>query len=294
MSAIINKPPTGRKPDWLKRRLPTSETFSQVREIIEAGQLHTVCQEAKCPNIWECYSHRTATFLIMGERCTRNCRFCAVIPGAPEPLDPQEPERVAEAVERMGLKYVVVTSVTRDDLPDGGASHFAATIQAIRRRVPPAEVEVLIPDFQGDRASLETVLAARPEVLNHNIETVPRLYPQVRPQADHHRSLELLARAARFTPVLPVKSGLMLGLGERPAEIRQTLADLRATGCRILTLGQYLQPTPQHLPVEAYVTPEEFEAWRKVALELGFSEVASAPFVRSSYHAKESFHALTP
>jgi lipoic acid synthetase len=230
----------------------------------------------------------------MGERCTRNCRFCAVIPGAPEPLDPQEPERVAEAVERMGLKYVVVTSVTRDDLPDGGASHFAATIQAIRRRVPPAEVEVLIPDFQGDRASLETVLAARPEVLNHNIETVPRLYPQVRPQADHHRSLELLARAARFTPVLPVKSGLMLGLGERPAEIRQTLADLRATGCRILTLGQYLQPTPQHLPVEAYVTPEEFEAWRKVALELGFSEVASAPFVRSSYHAKESFHALTP
>ena len=175
MTAANTKPPAGRKPDWLKRRLPTGETFNQIREIIEAGRLHTVCQEAKCPNIWECYSHRTATFLIMGERCTRNCRFCAVTSGAPEPLDPQEPARVAEAVERMGLKYVVITSVTRDDLPDGGAAHFAATIGAVRRRLPQVEIEVLIPDFQGDRAGLETVLAARPDVLNHNIETVPRL-----------------------------------------------------------------------------------------------------------------------
>jgi lipoic acid synthetase len=282
-----------RKPAWLKRRLPTGETFNQVRELIEAGRLHTVCQEAKCPNIWECYSHRTATFLIMGERCTRNCRFCSVAAGPPGPLDPQEPARVAEAVERMGLKYVVVTSVTRDDLPDGGAGHFAATLHEIRRRVPGTEIEVLIPDFQGDPAALETVLRARPDVLNHNIETVPRLYPRVRPQADYRRSLELLRRAGEIAPGIPTKSGLMLGLGERPEEIRQTLQDLRAVGGRILTLGQYLQPSPEHLPVVRYVTPEEFENWRTTALEMGFAEVASGPFVRSSYHAKESFNALT-
>ena len=285
-------PPPPRKPAWLKRRLPTGETFNQVRELIEAGRLHTVCQEAKCPNIWECYSHRTATFLIMGERCTRNCRFCSVAADPPGPLDPQEPARVAEAVERMGLKYVVVTSVTRDDLPDGGAGHFAATIHEIRRRVPGAEIEVLIPDFQGDPAALETVLRARPDVLNHNIETVPRLYSRVRPQADYRRSLELLRRAGEIAPGIPTKSGLMLGLGERPEEIRLTLQDLRAVGGRILTLGQYLQPSPEHLPVEAYVPPDDFENWRTVALEMGFSEVASAPFVRSSYHAKEAFHAL--
>ena len=292
MSAANPNPPAARKPDWLKRRLPTGETFNQVRDLIEAGRLHTVCQEARCPNIWECYSHRTATFLIMGERCTRNCRFCSVASGPPGPLDPQEPARVAEAVERMGLKYVVVTSVTRDDLPDGGAGHFAATIHEIRRRVPGAEIEVLIPDFQGDPAALETVLRARPDVLNHNIETVPRLYSRVRPQADYRRSLGLLRRAGEIAPGTPTKSGLMLGLGERPEEIRQTLQDLRAAGCRILTLGQYLQPSPEHLPVEAYVPPDDFENWRRDALEMGFSEVASAPFVRSSYHAKESFNAL--
>ena len=286
------QPPPLRKPDWLKRRLPTGETFNQVRELIEAGKLHTVCQEAKCPNIWECYSHRTATFLILGERCTRNCRFCSVAAGLPEPLDLDEPGRVAEAVERMGLKYAVVTSVTRDDLPDGGAAHFAATIGEIRRRVPEAEIEVLIPDFQGDRAALETVLRARPDVLNHNIETVPRLYSRVRPRADYRRSLELLRRAGESAPLIPTKSGMMLGLGERPEEIRQTLQDLREVGCRILTLGQYLQPSPTHLPVEAYIPPEDFENWRKAALELGFSEVASAPFVRSSYHAQKSFQAL--
>ena len=286
------QPPPLRKPDWLKRRLPTGETFNEVRELIEAGKLHTVCQEAKCPNIWECYSHRTATFLILGERCTRNCRFCSVAPGLPGPLDLDEPGRVAEAVERMGLKYAVVTSVTRDDLPDGGAAHFAATIGEIRRRVPEAEIEVLIPDFQGDRAALETVLRARPDVLNHNIETVPRLYSRVRPRADYRRSLELLRRAGESAPLIPTKSGLMLGLGERPEEIRQTLQDLREVGCRILTLGQYLQPSPAHLPVESYVPPEDFENWRKTALDLGFSEVASAPFVRSSYHAQKSFQAL--
>ena len=286
------QPPPLRKPDWLKRRLPTGETFNEVRELIEAGKLHTVCQEAKCPNIWECYSHRTATFLILGERCTRNCRFCSVAAGLPEPLDLDEPGRVAEAVERMGLKYAVVTSVTRDDLPDGGAAHFAATIGEIRRRVPEAEIEVLIPDFQGDRAALETVLRARPDVLNHNIETVPRLYSRVRPQADYRRSIELLRRAEEFAPLIPTKSGLMLGLGERPEEVRQTLRDLRLAGCRILTLGQYLQPSPEHLPVDGYVPPEDFENWRRAALGMGFSEVASAPFVRSSYHAQESFQAL--
>jgi len=287
-----NPTPSPRKPAWLKRRLPTDETFNQVRELIETGKLHTVCQEAKCPNIWECYSHRTATFLIMGERCTRNCRFCSVTPGLPGPLDPQEPARVAEAVERMGLKYVVVTSVTRDDLPDGGAAHFAATIHEIRQRVPGAQIEVLIPDFLGDLSALETVLRARPDVLNHNIETVPRLYPRVRPQADYHRSLDLLQRAGKSTPGIPTKSGLMLGLGERPEEIQKTLQDLRTVGCRILTLGQYLQPSPEHLPVETYVLPDDFDNWRTVALGMGFSEVASAPFVRSSYHAKESFQAL--
>ena len=286
-------PPPPRKPPWLKRRLPTDASFQEVRGLIEKGRLHTVCQEAKCPNIWECYAHQTATFLIMGSRCTRNCRFCSVAPGPPEPLDPQEPARVAAAAARMGLKYAVVTSVTRDDLPDGGAAHFAATIREIRRLLPATRVEVLIPDFQGDRAALLTVLEARPDVLNHNIESVPRLYPQVRPQADYLRSLALLQRARDFDPALATKSGLMLGLGEDPPEVHRTLQDLRAADCSILTLGQYLQPSPEHLPVIRYVRPEEFENWRTVALEMGFSEVASGPFVRSSYHAKESFNALT-
>jgi lipoic acid synthetase len=290
-----NKPPSehpSRKPPWLKRRLPAEGDFGQVRQLIESGRLHTVCQEAKCPNIWECFSHRTATFLIMGDRCTRNCGFCSVASARPGPLDPQEPERVAEAAARMGLGYVVVTSVTRDDLPDGGASHFAATIGAVRRSVPGARIEVLIPDFQGDPAALATVLDAGPDVLNHNIETVPRLYPRVRPQADYRRSLALLQRAQQAAPAIATKSGLMLGLGEGAEELRQSLQDLRAAGCRILTLGQYLRPSEAHLPVEAWITPEEFENWRRAALAMGFAEVASGPFVRSSYHAKESFEAL--
>jgi lipoic acid synthetase len=292
MSHPTNPPSIPRKPPWLKRRLPTDSSFQEVRGLIEKGRLHTVCQEAKCPNIWECYAHQTATFLIMGSRCTRNCRFCSVTPGPPEPLDPQEPARVAEAAARMGLKYAVVTSVTRDDLPDGGAAHFAATIREIRRRVPGTQVEVLIPDFQGDRPALLIVLEARPDVLNHNIESVPRLYPQVRPQADYLRSLALLKRARDFDSGLATKSGLMLGLGEEAQEVRHTLQDLRAADCRILTLGQYLQPSPEHLPVIRYVTPEEFENWRTSALQMGFAEVASGPFVRSSYHARESFQAL--
>jgi lipoic acid synthetase len=286
---MTQSPPPPRKPPWLKRRLPTDSSFQEVRGLIEKGRLHTVCQEAKCPNIWECYAHQTATFLIMGSRCTRNCRFCSVAPGPPEPLDPQEPARVAEAAARMGLRYAVVTSVTRDDLPDGGAAHFAATIRELRRLIPGTRVEVLIPDFQGDGSALLTVLAARPDVLNHNIESVPRLYPQVRPQADYLRSLALLKRARDFDPALATKSGLMLGLGEETQEVRRTLQDLRATDCRILTLGQYLQPSPEHLPVVRFVTPEEFENWRTSALEMGFAEVASGPFVRSSYHAQESY-----
>jgi len=290
---MTQSPSIPRKPPWLKRRLPTDSSFQEVRGLIEKGRLHTVCQEAKCPNIWECYAHQTATFLIMGSRCTRNCRFCSVTPGPPEPLDPQEPARVAEAAARMGLRYAVVTSVTRDDLPDGGAAHFAATIRELRRLIPGTRVEVLIPDFQGDGSALLTVLAARPDVLNHNIESVPRLYPQVRPQADYLRSLALLKRAREFDSGTATKSGMMLGLGEEAQEVRRTLQDLRAADCRILTLGQYLQPSPEHLPVIRYVTPAEFENWRTSALEMGFAEVASGPFVRSSYHAGESFNALT-
>ncbi|MFZ0132732.1 MAG: lipoyl synthase, partial [Desulfobacterales bacterium] len=251
--------------------------------------LHTVCQEAKCPNIWECFSSRTATFLILGDRCTRNCRFCAVAHLPVEPPDAGEPERVAEAVAKMGLGYVVVTSVTRDDLPDGGAGHFAATIRAIRRRVPRAGIEVLIPDFQGNAAALRSVLDARPHVLNHNIETVPRLYAEVRPGAVYSRSLALLGQARRHDASVATKSGLMLGLGETDTEIRQTLRDLLDVGCRLLTLGQYLQPSRDHLPVARYVPPAEFDQWKQSALQMGFNEVASGPFVRSSYHAQELF-----
>jgi len=277
------------KPPWLKRRLPTGPDYEQVKAFINKGGLHTVCQEAKCPNIWECFSKHTATFMIMGSRCTRSCRFCAVAHGPTAPPDPEEPARVAEAVHKMGLNYVVITSVTRDDLPDGGAIFFAQTIQEIRKQIPDALIEVLIPDFQGNRNALKTVLKARPDVLNHNIETAPRLYSTVRPEANYKRSLELLKQTGQYDPSIPTKSGLMLGLGERPDEISRTLEDLFKTGCRILTLGQYLQPSKQHLQVERFLPPEEFDSWEKTALEIGFSQVAGGPFVRSSYHAKELF-----
>jgi lipoic acid synthetase len=282
------------KPRWLKKRLPTGPEYEKVKELIGKDRLHTVCQEAKCPNMWECFSQQTATFLIMGSRCTRNCRFCSVAQGPVGPPDPAEPDRVAAAARQMGLSYVVITSVTRDDLADGGAAFFAETIAAVHRRIPSAKVEVLIPDFQGNAQALRTVLNAQPDVLNHNIETVPRLYAIVRPQAHYRRSLQLLSRVPKYAPGLPIKSGLMLGLGESFEEIRSTLKDLIDAGCRTLTLGQYLQPSKAHLPVTRYVSPAEFENWKDTALEMGFCEVASGPFVRSSYHAKELYQDMGP
>ena len=280
------------KPPWLRVRFPTGPKYERTRRLLRNGRLHTVCQAACCPNMFECFAHHTATFLILGDHCTRECSFCAVKGGPLAPPDPDEPRRVARAAADMQLGYVVVTSVTRDDLPDGGAAHFAATIHALHARIEGVRVEVLIPDFQGDADALQMVLAARPDVLNHNVETVPRLYPRVRPQAQYRRSLQLLQTAAASAPSIPTKSGLMLGLGETDAEIRDVLADLRRARCRILTLGQYLQPSPDHHPVVRYITPEAFDEWRRQALAMGFDQVASGPFVRSSYQAGEIFEQL--
>jgi lipoic acid synthetase len=280
------------KPPWLKRRIPSGATYQEIQRLLVSSRLHTVCQEARCPNLGECFSQGTATFLILGDRCTRNCRFCAIGHGPSGPPDPEEPARVAEAVKAMGLQYVVITSVTRDDLPDGGAALFAETIRTVRKKRSEAKVEVLIPDFQGNVEALRTVVEARPDVLNHNVETVPRLYPSVRPGAVYERSIDLLSQVRVLDLSMPTKSGLMLGLGESADEVRETLQDLVDAGCRILTLGQYLQPSKEHLPVARFVPPEEFDAWKETALQMGFAEVASGPFVRSSYHAKELFHAL--
>ena len=292
MIAMAEREETGRvlpKPAWLRLRLPSGPVYEQVRLMLANVKLHTVCQEARCPNQWECFSSRTAAFLIMGPHCTRNCRFCAVEHGTPGPLDPEEPARVAQAAGALGLLYAVITSVTRDDLADGGASCFAATIRAIREKLKDTLVEVLIPDFQGELQPLLTVLAAGPDVVNHNIETVERLYGSVRSSASYERSLGLFAAAKKAAPSIPVKSGLMLGLGETAPEIRRTISDLVKAGCSMLTLGQYLRPSAGHLPVERYVPPEEFDEWKQVALEAGFSHVASGPFVRSSYHAEKLF-----
>ena len=278
-----------RKPGWLKLKLPAGPDYELVRSLISNSALHTVCQEARCPNQWECFARRTATFLIMGPRCTRNCRFCAVQHGPLGPPDPEEPFRVAEAAQSLGLRYVVVTSVTRDDLPDGGAANFAATIRAIRKKIPDVQIEVLIPDFQGHLEPLHTVVEAHPDVLNHNIETIERLYPSVRPGAAYKRSVQLLRRAKGCDASLPIKSGLMFGLGESREEMHQTLRDLLDAGCTLLTLGQYLQPSADHIPVERFVTPAEFDNWKEIALAMGFSRVASGPLVRSSYHAKDLF-----
>ena len=277
------------KPSWLKRRLPRGGGFEKVRTLISETELNTVCQGADCPNKWECFSNGTSTFMILGAQCTRNCRFCNVPSGNAGPPDPGEPLRVARAASALNLDYVVVTSVTRDDLPDGGADHFAQTISQIRKTMGPAtRVEVLIPDFKGRRESLETVLAMKPTVLNHNIETVPSVYRKARPEAEYERSLQLFRNAVEIDPSIPVKSGIMAGLGETFAELSATLRDLYDSGCRILTVGQYLQPTRQHLPVEKYYTPEEFAELEQAALEIGFARVASGPLVRSSYKA----HAL--
>ena len=278
-----------RKPDWLKRNLPSGPAYEKVRNLLSKSGLHTVCQEAKCPNMWECFSRHTSTFLIMGPTCTRNCRFCAVEQGPLGPPDPEEPVRVAEAAQKMKLKYVVITSVTRDDLPDGGAGHFAETVRQVKNRITDVLVEILIPDFLGDEKALNIVMESCPDVLNHNIETVSRLYPLVRPEADYRRSLAVLRLAKQRNSSVFTKSGLMLGLGELPDEIKKTLRELVEAGCNMLTLGQYLQPSSRHIEVDRFVPPEEFDDWRKTALETGFSEVASGPFVRSSYHAKELY-----
>ncbi len=276
------------KPEWLKVRFFGGENFQELKRIMRTLALHTVCESARCPNMGECWEHRTATFMILGNICTRACGFCAVPSGKPlGPPDEMEPERVAEAVAQMGLRYAVVTSVNRDDQPDGGAHIFARTIAAIRARVPGCKVEVLIPDFRGDWAALETVVRACPDVLNHNTETVPRLYRQVRKGALYERSLELLRRAKDLSPALPTKTGMMLGLGESRDEVLATMQELAAQRTDILTLGQYLQPTREHLPVVRYVHPGEFAEYKQLGVEMGFRHVESGPLVRSSYHAHE-------
>ncbi|WP_028549506.1 lipoyl synthase [Paenibacillus sp. UNC451MF] len=276
-----------RKPDWLKIKLTTGDNFKEIKNMMRGKTLHTVCEEAKCPNIHECWANRTATFMILGDICTRACRFCAVKTGLPTELDLQEPERVAEAAEQMGLKHVVVTSVARDDLADGGASIFAATITAIRKRNPMCSVEVLIPDFLGNEASLRTVLEAKPDILNHNIETVERLSDKVRARAKYRRSLELLQRSKQIAPQIPTKSSIMLGVGEEWSEILQTMEDLREVQCDIMTIGQYLQPSLNHLPVSQYYPPAQFAELKEEGMKRGFSHVESGPMVRSSYHAHE-------
>jgi lipoic acid synthetase len=284
-SALERGPAAGRKPPWLKIKLPTSPEFFSVAETLERAGLHTICQSARCPNRSECWSEKTATFLILGNRCTRACAFCAVAKGNPLPPEPDEPKRVAAAADAFGLTYAVVTSVTRDDLPDGGASHFAATIRALRERIPGVRVEALVPDFAGDEASLRTVLEARPDVLNHNLEVPEPIYPLLnRPAANYRRSLGLLERAAGMG--FATKSGLMLGLGESENDIVRTLADLRGVACAFLTLGQYLKPGRTQADVARFYPPAEFDRWKATALGLGFRAVEAGPLVRSSYHAQ--------
>jgi lipoyl synthase len=274
------------RPDWLRVRFFGGERYQDLKRIMRTLDLHTVCESARCPNMGECWEHGTATFMILGDICTRACGFCAVPSGRPAgPPDEEEPLRVAEAVERLGLRYAVVTSVNRDDQPDGGAHIFARTIEEIRRRVPGCKVEVLIPDFRGDWNALDVLLAARPDILNHNTETVPRLYRQVRKGAVYERSLELLRRAKAAHPEVPTKTGLMLGLGEEKDEVLTTLGDLAAQGTDILTLGQYLQPTREHLPIVRYVHPDEFAEFKVLGEAMGFKHVEAGPLVRSSYHA---------
>lgn len=279
-----------RIPEWLTVKAPKRGAYEEMAGFLQSMGLHTVCQSASCPNIGECFSKGTATFMILGNACTRNCGFCGVRHGDPLPLDPDEPRHVAEATARMGLKYVVVTSVTRDDLADGGAAHFAETIREIKGKVPGARVEVLIPDFGGDTAALRTVLEAGPFVLNHNVETAPRLYPIVRPAADYRRSLGVLETAKTLMPSTYTKSGLMIGLGETNEEVVEVLRDLRSRGCDFVTIGQYLRPSKSNLAVVEYVPPARFEEYKSIGESLGFRYVASGPFVRSSYHAAELFN----
>jgi lipoyl synthase len=275
------------KPEWLKVRAPGSENYLRLKGLMRELGLHTVCEEANCPNIGECWHHGTATFMILGDTCTRSCGYCNVTHGMPRPADPDEPIKVASAVRALQLDYVVVTSVDRDDLADCGASHFASTIREIRERTPACRIEVLIPDFKGEEAPLRTVLDAAPDVLNHNIETVARLYRTARPGGRYDRALQLLDRSRSYAAEIPTKSGLMAGLGEEWDEIVTTMRDLRSAGCRILTIGQYLRPSLANLPMSRYYTPAEFAELKRIGLDLGFGHVESGPLVRSSYHAHE-------
>lgn len=282
-------PPRPRLPEWLRLKLPTSSAFAQTRNLLDGLRLHTVCESARCPNHWECWSRGTATFMIGGDRCTRACGFCAVSTARPLALDPDEPARVAEATRRMGLRHVVITAVARDDLADGGARHFRRTIEAVRELNPGIVVEVLTPDFLDRDDAINEVLEAAPEIFNHNLETVRRLTPQVRHRATYDRSLSVLAKVkARAGERMLTKSGMMLGLGEREEEVVEAMEDLRRAGCDMLTLGQYLQPSLKHLPVVEFVSPARFEALGARAREMGFTHVASGPMVRSSYHADEA------
>jgi lipoic acid synthetase len=284
---MTTRPP--RKPDWLKVRFPAGPNYARIDRLHREQGLHSVCRSAACPNQGECWEQGTATFMILGNHCTRDCRFCNVTHEATLPVDPQEAEKVAQAIAELGLSHAVITSVTRDDLTDGGASQFAAVTQAIHAGCPTCRVELLIPDLQGDHDALEVILAARPEILGHNLETVPRLYQVARAGADYQRSLDLLSAAKRIAPGVPVKSGLMLGMGETSEEILAVMDDLHLTGCTMLTLGQYLQPTRDHLPVSRYVDPDEFKELRNAGLQIGFAHVEAGPLVRSSYHAAEQF-----
>ena len=283
----VEKPDTIlRKPDWIRIKLPSGDKVNQIKQSLRENRLHTVCEEAACPNLGECFSHGTATFMIMGDLCTRRCPFCDVAHGKPQALDAEEPNNLANTIAAMALNYVVVTSVNRDDLRDGGAGHFAACIAAIRRQSPNTTIEVLTPDFRGRMDVALQILQQQPcDVFNHNLETVPRLYREARPGADYHTSLELLQQHKKLLPDVPTKSGLMLGIGETEAEVIEVLKDLLAHGCSMLTLGQYLQPSKEHLAVKEYIHPDQFKRYAETARELGFLHVASAPLVRSSYHA---------
>ncbi|WP_058304056.1 lipoyl synthase [Gorillibacterium timonense] len=275
------------KPDWIRIKLSKGENYQDIKDMMRDKTLHTVCEEARCPNLFECWANRTATFMILGSICTRACRFCAVTTGQPTEYDREEPERVADTAAKMGLRHCVITSVARDDLSDGGAAIFAATIRAVRKRLPLCSVEVLIPDFQGNREALQIVMDAKPDILNHNIETVERLSDRVRAKAKYRRSLELLKRAKEMEPNIPTKSSIMLGVGEEWDEILQAMEDLREVDCSILTVGQYLQPSSKHLQVERYYHPDEFVQLKQEGLARGFQHVESGPLVRSSYHAHE-------
>ena len=279
-------------PTWLRKRISDPSLIFKMKDLLDGLHLHTVCENAECPNQGECFSSGTATFLILGDICTRNCRFCAIRKGHPDPLDPDEPRNLAEAVSRLKLKHVVITSVTRDDLPDGGSAHFAKTIEAVRQTNPSTTIEVLIPDFQGSASALKITADSSPEIINHNVETVPRLYSEVRPKADYHRSLELLQRVKEMNPKLATKSGMMLGLGETHDEVVEVMENLRQVGCDLLTIGQYLRPSPSHHVVCRYVPPQEFEEYAAIALKIGFKGIASAPLVRSSFKAGEMYNKL--